>query len=333
MSKAIAQTANSCCQPVKAGVLAPLNTSSVSPRGQLQTAITQPAIPALALTGGTYKMGADGAVCSSEDAVGPAFDMSVEPFQLAVCAVTNDQFTAFVEATGYQTDAEIAGVSMVFYDQLTPDYLTRAVKEAPWWRVAEGACWRSPSGLNSNLDGLGDHPVIHVSWRDAQRFCQWACARLPTEAEWEFAARGGLAGCDYPWGDELTPNGRYHSNVWKGQFPNRQHISDRSSSTVPVDAFKPNQYGFWNMTGNVWEWCDNSFVPYIRYEQLVDFSEHELKAVRGGSWLCHESYCARYRVWSRTGSPLLSTTGHTGFRVAFDTEFQTENDLSPGDDT
>jgi formylglycine-generating enzyme required for sulfatase activity len=267
---------------------------------------------------GTFKMGADSADCSQEDAVSPAFEVSVEPFKLGIYSVSNDQFATFVEATGYKTTAEELGSSLVFYDQLPSELLTRAVKEMPWWRQVEGACWSAPSGPKSNIAHCSDHPVVHVSWQDACNFCDWVGGRLPTEAEWEFAARGGEIGLDYSWGNTLVPDGKFQNNVWQGKFPERVNAGRELNSTVPIDTFGPNQFGIWNMTGNVWEWCSNDFIPYVSFKYVNDFSGQHMKAIRGGSWLCHESYCARYRVWSRTGSPSDATSQHMGLRVAFD---------------
>jgi formylglycine-generating enzyme len=315
----------SCCPPAMAG--APLNAQDLRssddapilpPMGNLQSADSKLTILTSNLPGGTFIMGTDDADCSPEDGVGPAIEISVEPFKLGVCSISNAEFAAFIDATDYKTDAEKQGNSLVFYDQLPPDFLTRAVRDAPWWRQVDGASWSTPSGVHSNIKDRENHPVVHVSWNDARHFCDWAGGRLPSEAEWEFAARGGEADQDFSWGDDLASDGKYQSNVWRGQFPNRETLDEDLTSTVAINAFEPNQFGLWNMTGNVWEWCDNSFVPHIPFEHMSDLPDQEMKAIRGGSWLCHESYCARYKVWSRTGSPSGATTGHMGFRIAFD---------------
>ena len=181
-----------------------------------------------------------------------------------------------------------------------------AVVQAPWWRQVEGADWRHPEGPQSTLDDRADHPVVHVSWNDARAYCAWAGKRLPTEAEWEYAARGGLEQQPFPWGDELEPDGEHRMNVWQGTFPARQHRGDGYLGTAPVDAFPPNGYGLHNMTGNVWEWCadwfDPSSTPRARATTRGPATgTHRL--MRGGSYLCHASYCYRYRVAARAAQP------------------------------
>jgi formylglycine-generating enzyme required for sulfatase activity len=170
-----------------------------------------------------------------------------------------------------------------------------------------GAYWRHPEGPGSDLDGRWDHPVVHVSWHDAVAFCAWADLRLPTEAEWEYAARGGLDQARYPWGDELTPDGEHRCNIWQGRFPVRDTAEDGYSGTAPVNAFEPNGFGLYNVAGNVWEWCADWF----------DRAQQN-RAMRGGSYLCHESYCNRYRVAARTANSPDTSGGNIGFRCAAD---------------
>jgi formylglycine-generating enzyme required for sulfatase activity len=256
------------------------------------------------LDGGSFLMGTDDPAGFPEDREGPVREVTVEPFAVAPCAVTNEQFAAFVEATGHGTEAERLGTSFVFAGLLPDDFPpTRAVAQAPWWRLVEGADWRRPEGPGSSLDGRGDHPVVHVSWTDASAYCDWAGVRLPTEAEWEFAARGGLEQKLYPWGDELTPGGEHRCNIWQGTFPTHNTLDDGYLGTAPVDAFQPNGFGLHNTSGNVWEWCADWFDPNRR-------------AIRGGSYLCHSSYCNRYRVAARSGNTPDTSTGHMSFRVA-----------------
>ena len=211
------------------------------------------------------------------------------PYRIAACAVTNAEFAEFVAATGHRTDAERYGWSFVFGGFLPDDFPpTRGVAAAPWWREVHGADWAHPEGPHSGVRERGDHPVVHVSRRDAEAYAAWRGARLPTEAEWEHAARGGLVGGAVPVGDELEPGGEHRMNVWQGSFPAEDTGADGWRGTCPVDTFPANGHGLHNTTGNVWEWCVGAW------------SAADPSAVsRGGSYLCHASYCRRYRVSAR----------------------------------
>jgi sulfatase modifying factor 1 len=262
----------------------------------------------LALSAGQFVMG------SSEpgypaDGEGPPRTVDVAAFRIAAHAVSNDDFATFVAATGYLTTAEREGWSFVFAG-LLPDHFppTRAVAAAPWWRQVPAAAWHRPEGRGSDLDGRGDHPVVHVSWLDARAYCRWAGGRLPREVEWEYAARGGLTGARYPWGDELTPGGEHRMNVFQGRFPDQDTGEDGYAGTAPVHAFAPNGYGLYNATGNVWEWCADRFGPSRPTERVM----------RGGSYLCHESYCWRYRCAARSANTPDSSAGNIGLRLAAD---------------
>nr|WP_258396144.1 formylglycine-generating enzyme family protein [Streptomyces sp. Amel2xB2] len=245
------------------------------------------------------------------DGEGPAREAAVGPLRLAATAVTAAEFAAFVTATGHRTDAERYGWSFVFGGFLPRDFPpTRAAAAAPWWRQVHGADWRRPEGPHSDLDGREDHPVVHVSHDDALAYCTWAGARLPGEAEWEYGARGGLHGKPYPWGDERDPGGTYRMNIWRGSFPDRNTAADGHSGTCPVDAFPPNGHGLFNMTGNVWEWTADAFADG------GSGGGPDSRALRGGSHLCHESYCLRYRTSARMGNTPDSSSGNTGFRIA-----------------
>jgi formylglycine-generating enzyme required for sulfatase activity len=203
------------------------------------------------------------------------------------------------------------------------------VSGAPWWRQVIGADWRRPDGPFSDLQGRSDHPVVHVSWTDALAYCAWSGTRLPTEAEWEYAARGGLEGAVFPWGDELEPGGVHMMNVFQGAFPDGNTAADGHASTAPVDSFPPNGFGLRNMTGNVWEWCSDWFAPdwYARSpdEDPRGPESGTHRVMRGGSYLCHASYCRRYRVAARSSSSPDSSTGNVGFRVARDARLSTSN--------
>ena len=275
------------------------------------------------IPGGEFLMGAADEVSYPADGEGPVREVSLRGFWIDAMAVSNERFAAFVDDTGHITDAERFEWSFVFTGLLPPDFAdTRGIAAAPWWRQVIGADWRHPEGPNSNINGRLDHPVVHLSWNDALAYCTWAGMRLPTEAEWEYAARGGLEQKRYPWGDEREPNGQHQMNVWQGEFPDQNTVDDGFFGTAPVSAFRPNSYGLFNMTGNVWEWCSDWFSPTYyangsRYNPAGPPSG-DAKVIRGGSYLCHDSYCNRYRVAARTRNTPDSSTGNMGFRCARD---------------
>jgi sulfatase modifying factor 1 len=253
----------------------------------------------------SFLMGSDDALAYPDDGEGPVRRVEVAAFAIEARAVSNARFAEFVAATGHVTDAERFDSSFVFAGLLPDDHPpTGAVVGAEWWREVIGARWDRPYGPASSLDGLDDHPVVHVSANDADAFCAWAGRRLPTEAEWELAARGGLEGQPFPWGDELEPGGKHRMNVWQGRFPATNTKADGHYATAPVDAYEPNGLGLYNMTGNVWEWTASAFGP-ARPGQL---------ALRGGSYLCHASYCRRYRTSARMANTRDTSTGNIGFR-------------------
>jgi sulfatase modifying factor 1 len=270
----------------------------------------------------TFLMGAEGPDCVPRDGEGPVREVAVSAFAIDPCAVSNSRFAAFAAATGYVTDAERYGWSFVFGGLLPDEFPdTRGAVQAPWWRQVYGACWRQPEGPHSALDDRLDHPVVHVSWRDAQAFCRWSGMRLPTEAEWEYAARGGLVQKRFPWGDELEPGGEHRMNIWQGTFPSRNTLADGFLGTCTVDAFPANGYGLHNTSGNVWEWCEDLFeADGARVPQPANPTGAEARSTRGGSYLCHHSYCNRYRVAARSSNTADTSTGNTGFRCARGTE-------------
>jgi formylglycine-generating enzyme required for sulfatase activity len=262
----------------------------------------------LQIAGATFLMGTDDRDGFPQDGEGPVRPVELEAFRIDAHAVTNARFAEFVEATGHQTDAERYGWSFVFGGLLPDEFPdTRGAAQAPWWRQVFGADWRHPEGPQSSVDDRADNPVVHVSWNDAMAYCDWAGTRLPTEAEWEYAARGGLEQKRFPWGDELTPGGEHRCNVWQGQFPTHNTLEDGYLGTAPVDAYEPNGYGLHNTSGNVWELCADDFA-----------GRGDAKVMRGGSYLCHESYCNRYRVAARSSQTPDSSTGNMGFRCAAD---------------
>ncbi len=272
------------------------------------------------LDGGAFTMGTDDPVAYPADGEGPAIEVVLDAFAIDVTAVTVAQFAAFVRATDWQTDAERYGWSFVFGGLLPDDFQeTRGVAAAPWWRQVFGADWSHPEGPHSDVVDRQDHPVTHVSWLDATAYCRWAGAALPTEAQWEFAARGGRAGSIHPWGDELEPGGEHRMNVWQGTFPAENTAADGHVGTAPVRSFPPNDYGLYEMTGNVWEWCADWFDPAAKHSAVSDNPTGPPagsgRVMKGGSYLCHESYCHRYRISARTANAPDTSTGHLGFRT------------------
>jgi formylglycine-generating enzyme required for sulfatase activity len=275
--------------------------------------------------GESFLMGTDDAGFEA-DAEGPVREVFVDDFLVDQHAVTNAEFYEFVSETGYTTDAERYGWSFVFQDFLTDEaeghVLDSVPAAAPWWRAVEGATWFRPFGPGSDVTDRLDHPVVHVSWNDARSYCEWANKRLPTEAEWEYAARGGLEGKRFPWGDDLTPDGEHRCNIWQGEFHETNTCDDGFTHTAPVDAFEPNGYGLYNVAGNVWEWCADWWGTAHSSDGIVRNptgpADGDAKVIRGGSHLCHRSYCNRYRVAARTQNTPDSTTSHMGFRCALD---------------
>ncbi len=257
-----------------------------------------------------------------EDGEGPLRKVTLSGFSIAAYAVTNGQFADFVRETDYVTDAERFNWSFVFHAFVPSDIRCRVANvpaATPWWLPIPHAYWAQPEGPRSTvLDRLG-HPAVHVSWNDAKAYCAWSGTRLPTEAEWEFAARGGLEQKTFPWGDALTPGGEHFCNIWQGEFPRNAVAADGYAGTAPVNAYAPNGHGLYNTSGNVWEWCEDTFSPtYHRDTVETDplcLEPTGSRSLRGGSFLCHESYCNRYRVAARSSNTPDSSAGNTGFRV------------------
>jgi formylglycine-generating enzyme required for sulfatase activity len=258
--------------------------------------------PVVTLPAAEFVMGDDSSWSYPADGEGPARLVQVPALTLDATAVSNERFAVFADTTGYVTDAERHGWSFVFAGLLPDDFEdTRGVQGAPWWRQVMGATWRCPEGPQSDVADRLDHPVVHVSALDAAAFAAWAGKRVPSEAEWEYAARAGST-TTFPWGDELEPAGEHRANVWQGQFPSVNTRDDGYYGTCPVDAFPASAFGTYNMIGNVWEWTTDSWS--------------DGRVLKGGSYLCHASYCRRYRPAARSRAAADSSMGNTGFRCA-----------------
>jgi formylglycine-generating enzyme required for sulfatase activity len=294
------------------------------------------------VAGGSFRMGSDHHY--PEEA--PAHRVRVDSFQIDATPVTNAQFARFVAETGHVTLAErepnpadypgaqpdmLRPASVVFTPTQGPVDLSQPMQ---WWRYVFDADWRRPLGPGSGLAGLEDHPVVHVAFEDAKAYAAWAGKALPTEAEWEFAARGGLDGADYAWGDKLQPGGTVMANFWQGEFPWRKSPASRFERTSPVRAYPPNGYGLHDMIGNVWEWTTDWFVPRHEapsspccvpvnprggeetksYDPAMPDIRIGRRVLKGGSHLCAPSYCRRYRPAARHPQPVDTSTSHVGFR-------------------
>ncbi|HXP93685.1 MAG TPA: formylglycine-generating enzyme family protein [Candidatus Binatia bacterium] len=292
----------------------------------------------IAIGGGTFTMGSDRFY--PEEA--PPHQVTVEEFRIDPYLVTSDDYRAFVEATGHVTVAErpldLSGIPGAPVSSLPPGSLVFVQTAGPvdlgdshnWWRYVQGASWRHPQGPESSIDGLGDHPVVHVAYEDALAYARWAGKALPTEAEWEFAARGGLEGKHFTWGDEIEPGGKIMANTWHGEFPWKRVDPFGFERTSPVGSFPPNGFGLYDMAGNAWEWTADWFRPH----EAVDFEKSccappsveesydptqpairiPRRVLKGGSHLCAPSYCMRFRPAARMPQMIDTGMSHIGFR-------------------
>ena len=295
------------------------------------------------IPGGTFRMGSDQHY--PEEA--PVHRVTVDSFFIDRTPVTNAQFKQFVNETRHVTFAEVAPdpkdypgslPHMIFAGSLVftvPAHPVDLRNWGDWWSLMKGANWRHPYGPKSNIRGLDDHPVVHIAFADALAYAQWAGKDLPTEAEWEFAARGGLDGAEYAWGDEFAPGGRHMANTWQGAFPHQNDNEDGFERTSPVTAFPPNGYGVHDMIGNVWEWTTDWYSPKheadapkaccipenprggreeASYDPRLPDIKIPRKVIKGGSHLCAPNYCRRYRPAARHAEPIDTSTSHLGFR-------------------
>lgn len=295
----------------------------------------------VSLAGGVFRMGSDHHYAEEK----PAHKVHVGPFRIDPHPVTNAEFARFVEATGYVTQAEkpadpaqypgadpsmLVPSSVVFVSPTGPVDMRNHYN---WWQYVADADWRHPRGPGSSLDGLQEHPVVHIAHEDAAAYAAWARKQLPTEAEWEFAARAGRDDTEFAWGDELVPGGRHLANLWQGEFPSQNLAADGFVWTSPVGTFPPNDYGLFDMIGNVWEWTDDW---YQQHDQAPGKpcctldnprggsreSSHDplsplvvpRRVTKGGSHLCAPNYCRRYRPAARMAQPIDTSTSHLGFR-------------------
>lgn len=310
-----------CCS---AGRLYHKNTSDTECIEIMHAAKKRERAKLVYIPGGIFKMGTEDSEGFPADGEGPIRDVTVNSFYMDESAVTNAKFEKFIKDTGYVTDAEKFGWSFVFHSFLAEsgDHHASQAAGAPWWIAVEGAAWNHPEGSDSGIEDRMNHPVVHVSWNDAAAYSRWAGKRLPTEAEWEYAARGGLEQKRYPWGDELTPGGMHMCNIWQGEFPTRNSADDGYMGTAPAKSYPQNGYGLYNMAGNVWEWCMDWFTDQCGQKGGNDNPSGPKfgvgRVIRGGSYLCHESYCNRYRVAARSSNTPDSSTGNTGFRCVVD---------------
>lgn len=272
------------------------------------------------IPGGTALIGTNSPVFRV-DGEGPLKKKKLRPFRMDAAVVTNARFTEFVEATGYETEAERIGDSLVFF-ALLPDNQppSPAVADVPWWREIEGASWRLPRGRVDGRAPGPEDPVVHVTWNDARAFAAWAGGELPTEAQWEHAARGGLGDVRYPWGNE-NPNDEnfFPCNIWQGRFPDSNLQLDGYFGIAPARTFEPNHYGLYNMVGNVWEWTIDPFRvrSVSKRVSAIHAGKERFKLSKGGSFLCHNSYCFRYRIAARGGTSPDTSTSHQGFRLIY----------------
>ena len=304
-----------CCTPYRYDSE---NNHPTAPAIQIKASTNH--FDAIEIKGGSSFLGTDNPQIKV-DGEGPLKRKKLKPFKIGANPVTNQEFAKFVDETAYVSEAEKFGWSFVFWDDVPDQFKpTQSVPGLEWWHRVDGSYWRKINGERDALD-LPDHPVVQVSWNDAVAYAKWAGGRLPKEAEWEHAARGGLGDVAFPWGDQEPDEiGYYPCNIWQGNFPKTNSCLDGFAHTAPSYSYQPNGYGLHNMVGNVWEWTADPYkIPSLKKQSRQAMSAMKgFKLSKGGSFLCHKSYCYRYRIAARTGNSPDSATPHQGFRVVWD---------------
>ncbi|MFT4088196.1 MAG: formylglycine-generating enzyme family protein [Gordonia sp. (in: high G+C Gram-positive bacteria)] len=305
-----------CCHPERPDDDARANDSFDGPDRSAGRPLSSSKGSAVPIPGGAFAMGDHFDEGYRADGELPVHVVELSGFDIDATTVTNAAFAEFVAATGHVTDAEQFGSSAVFDLLVSPEAEGFRVPGTPWWLDVPGARWDRPFGPGSDLTGQDDHPVVHVSAHDARAYCEWAGRALPTEAQWEYAARGGLAGARFPWGDEPPSASDARCNIFPGDFPD---APSAAVGTRPVRSFEPNGFGLYQCVGNVWEWCAD------RYSARTYTSAGAVnpdgpdrgrsQVLRGGSYLCHDSYCRRYRVAARSHNTPATSAGNIGFRT------------------
>lgn len=330
---------NSCCTPgtsgrhehgATAGQTFTLSVPPLPADAAADTAARTATRPEVLIPAGSFAMGDPYDEGYPNDGETPVHPVQLSAFSIDTHTVSNQDFAAFVDATGYRTESEIYGTSAVFHLAVQADKadILGTAAGTPWWLNVRGADWAHPAGPQSAWDDIPNHPVTQVSHSDALAYCAWAGRALPTEAQWEYAARGGLAQARYPWGNELMPlDGAgaptHRCNIWQGTFPSTNTCDDGFLTTAPVGSFEPNGYGLFQTSGNVWEWCADWFLPKYYKSCLAQGTVADPpgptigrgRVMRGGSYLCHDSYCNRYRLAARSANSPESASGNLGFRT------------------
>ncbi|MEM6883495.1 MAG: formylglycine-generating enzyme family protein [Verrucomicrobiota bacterium] len=322
-----------CCSPQRSDSKPPADTKPVTSCDPMPVSQPISTEGMVKFQGGKYTIGYEGPEAFYDDGEGPVREVNLDAFWLDATTVTNAGFTRFIEDTGYVTESERFGWSFVFLGQLPKSKQrklrdTRTVQNVQWWYAIDGAYWRKPEGPGSHIKSRMDHPVVNVSWNDAHQYAKWAGKRLPTEAEWECAARGPEnVQTLFPWGNDLEPGGKHRCNVWQGNFPKENTEADGYAFTAPAKSFKQLPGGTYNLLGNVWEWCADWFSPDWHATENDETRRNpqgppqgERRIMKGGSFLCHHSYCNRYRLGARTSNTPDSAGTNIGFRCALAAE-------------